>query len=456
MVPSYRWKACFGALVCFCIFAGPAQGTAQQFTQYYSVDCSNPSAQYPTIGSALAVATDGASIWVVPGSTCTENVTVGYLKNVAIVTDWLQTFNLNGNLTIQSSHTVDIQGMIVTNSSGDGIDVNSSTDVTLTFVSSVNNQGTGLALGASQVTIGGAGTFSGNGNIGINAGTNSTLSIQAWGGTVEISNNMGTGLNIDRSVVVGLGSTTINSNQAVSGGSYPNGFGINEYGGAKAVMIALFGPLTISSNAGGGVSLGETSEISLGGNISWAPYLVSIQGNGPLGIAADYGGSVTLFGGVTIADHTTSGVRLYGNSQAAIFNSNQIVHNGTGTDSERAGIEAEQGSQAYVSDATIQDNGGPGILGLTHATLDVEGSTFSSNSAGAIVCDQSTALETDLPHSSLKAANACTVSAPGNHHGHGSGDMRLSLPDWRSSKARAKKLSQMRIPHQPVAAPLSK
>jgi hypothetical protein len=451
---SNLWKACFSALVCFAIIAGPAHSSAQQFTQYFSVDCSNPSAQFPTISSALAAATDGTSIYVNPGTTCNENVTVGYLKNIAIVTDWRKTFTLSGNLTIQSSHTVEVQGMAVTSPSGDGIDVNSSTDVTLTYVSSVNNKGAGLLLSTSQVTIAGGGVFSNNGNIGINAGNNSTLSILAWGGTVDISKNTGMGINIDRSVMSNLGATTINNNQAASGAGFPNGFGINEFGGAKALMEALFGPVTISSNGAGGVSIQETSEISIGGNTSWAPYLINISGNGPVGIDANYGGSVTLFGGVTVADHTGVGISLYGNSQAAIYNSNQIVHNGMGSDSRRAGILVEQGSEAYVRDATIQDNGGPGILGLTHATLDVEGSTLSSNADGAIVCDESTALETDLTRSVLGTANRCKVSStPGDYPRHGSVDLSLSLPDWQSMKNRSINLSRMIISHRPATTP---
>jgi hypothetical protein len=448
---------CLGALVCLCILVGPAQGSAQQFTQFYSVDCSDPSAKFPTISKALAAATDGTSIYVPPGSTCTENVTVGYLKNIAIVTDLMQTFNLVGNLTIQSSQTVEIQGMVVTNPSTkppiDGIDVNNSTDVTLTFVQSVNNPGAGLALTSSQVTIAGAGSFGNNGNIGIDAGLNSTLSISAWGGIVDISNDTNFGINLDRSVMNIFGNITINGTKAGPGGGLPNGFGINEYGGAKAGMFAGFGPISISSNANGGVSLQETSEMSMGGNISWAPYLVNIQGNGPLGVALDYGASLTLIGGVTIADHTSAGVSLYGNSQAAIYNSNQIVNNGTGTDSDRAGIKVTSGSQALVSTASIQNNGGPGILGLLHATLDVEKSTFSSNAGGAIVCDQSTVLETDLPHSVLGSANACTVSSPGNHQPHGPGNMNLGMPDWLSIKARSIKLNRMITSHHTNVSP---
>jgi hypothetical protein len=461
MVPSCFWKACFGALACLFLLAGPAQGSAQQFTQYLNVDCSNPSAQYPTISSAVAAATDGTSIYVPPGQTCTESVTVGYLKNVAIVTDWMKTFSLVGNLTIQSSHTVEIQGMVVTNPNGDGIDVNQSTDVTLTFVECVNNSRTGLALTSSQLVINGAGAFSNNGNIGINAGTNSTLWISAWlsGGIVDISNNTGTGLNADRSMVGSFGSTTISNTKAVQGGSpsvVPNGFGINEFGGAKAGFYAGFGPVTISSNAGGGISLAETSEMSLGGGVSWASNPVIVQGNGPVGIALAYGGSLTLFG-AQITGHTTAGISLYGNSQATLIApAGQISNNGTGTGPDRAGIVVEQGSQALVSDVTIQNNGGPGILGLLHATLDVEGSTFSSNAGGAIVCDQSTALETDLAHSALGSANACTVAPPGNHQPHGVGDMSLGLPDWQRIKAGSIKLNSMIVSHHLNATTLAK
>lgn len=456
MVPSCFWKACLGALTCLFLLADPTQGSAQQFANYYNVDCSNPSAQFPTISSAVAAATDGTSIYVPPGQTCTENVNVSYLKNIAIVTGWQQTFTLAGNLTIQSSHTVEIQGMVVTNPNGHGIDVNESTDVTLTFVESVNNPGIGLALTSSQVIIAGAGAFSNNGNNGINASTNSTLWISAWGGVVDISNNTGTGLNADRSMVGSFGNTTISNTKAAPGGGYPNGFGINEFGGAKAGFFGGLGPVTISSNAGGGVSLEESSEMSLGGGVSWASNPVIVQGNGPVGIALVYAGSLTLFG-VQVTGHTTAGISLYGNSQAAIIGpTDQISNNGTGTGPGRAGIVVEQGSQALVSDAMIENNGGPGILGLLHATLDVEGSTFSSNAGGAIACDQSTALETDLAHSVLGSANACTVAPPGSHHPNGVSAMSLGLPDWQSIKARSIKLNSVIVSHHQNATALAK
>ena len=93
--------------------------------------------------------------------------------------------------------------------------------------------GTGLVLSSSQVTIAGAGTFSNNGGIGINAGLNSVLAISAWGGIVDISNDTNFGINLDRSVMNIFGNMTINNTKADPGGNLPNGFGINEFGGAN-------------------------------------------------------------------------------------------------------------------------------------------------------------------------------------------------------------------------------
>ena len=452
MIPRLSWTTCLGALVSLCLFAVPAQGSAQQFNQYLAVDCSNPAAQFPTISSALAVATDGTSIWVPPGQTCNENVTIGYLRSIAIATDWAQTFNLNGNLTIQSSHTVEIQGMVVTNPHGDGIDVTNSTDVSFTFVQSVNNSGRGLEIAASNVTIGGAGAFSNNGGRGIDASGNSLLSVVAWGGIVEISNNVDKGINLDRSVMSALGAMTITNTRAQSGGTTPSGAGIAEFGGAKAGLFALFGPVSITGNEGGGILLSESSEMSTGGNATWAPYLETIQANGPFGIDLDFAANLTLIGGVTISDHTTAGITLYGNSQASLaYNSNQIVHNGTGTDSRRAGILVEQGSQLYLDDAIVRNNGGPGVLGLTHATLDIEGSNFSSNAGGSVLCDKSSVLETDLPHPMLGSANSCTVSTPSSHRAHGA--FATLVPDWRSTKAHSIKVNRMITSHhRPMTA----
>jgi hypothetical protein len=117
----------------------------------------------------------------------------------------------------------------------------------------------------------------------------------------------------------------------------------------------------------------------------------------------------------------------------------------------------EQGSKAYVSDATIQNSGGPGILGLAHATLDVEGSTFSSNAAGAIVCDDSASLQTDLAPAVLGQANRCMISSnPGENVHNASSDLNLSLPDWQSIKARSIKLNRMISSHHTNVSPLVK
>ena len=128
----------------------------------------------------------------------------------------------------------------------------------------------------------------------------------------------------------------------------------------------------------------ETSEISMGGGTSWAPFLLTIQGNGPLGIFEEFGSQVTVIGGTQILDHTTAGIDVYGNSQVSIADgSNQITHNGFGLDAARAGIRVDGGSQVYMRNATIARNGGPGVLGLVNSSLDIANSSFSSNAGGA-------------------------------------------------------------------------
>jgi hypothetical protein len=406
------------------------------------VDCSGATpGWYTSINSVLAVATNGSWIYVKSGTTCTENVMVSHMTNVAIAADWLQTANLVGSLSIQSSRSIDIQGLNVSGSTSDGINVSHSSDVAIDSCSATNNASAGLNVNnASDVTIGTTGTFDYNGLEGIVVSGNSFLQIVAWGAPIDISYNKHAGINADRSVVFNLGNTTINNNQ-MSSGLFPTGFGIQGLGGAKIGVFGILGPVTMTSNQGGAIGLIETSEVSVGGNISWAPYLVTLQGNGPVGIDARYGSQVTVFGGTEIADHTGVAVDLYGNSEADIFGANQITHNGYGNDPDGAGIRVDSNSQVYLRSAVITRNGGPGVLGLVGSTLDVAGSTFSANAGGAIACDSSANLTTDLPSSVLGPANSCKVSHGFRNHGHDGANFHV--PDWRGAKAHGVKMHAM-------------
>lgn len=97
-------------------------------------------------------------------------------------------------------------GLNVTNSFGDGIDVNSSRSVVLDSCSSNGNTFNGLSVGqGSDVSIIANGSFSGNGAEGISVGSNSIVTVSSFGGTTEISNNRSSAVGIDRSVFEAFG-----------------------------------------------------------------------------------------------------------------------------------------------------------------------------------------------------------------------------------------------------------
>ena len=436
---SLRFDRFFGGaililgLVCF------MPGAAAQYNQWLNVDCSGADPNsYPSISAAMPWVTDHTSIWVKDSTVCNENVWLGDLTDVGIYTTQGWNFTLNGNLTIQNSRSVYIYGMKVTNAYGDGIDVNNSSPVTLDSCISSNNSGNGLNINTSNVAVNYTGVFDNNGGGGVNAGINSTLIFSAWwpptGGNFEMIGNTGHGLNMDRSLVWFSGNTTITNTVLAGGGVLSDGFGISGWGGAKAGLFGMTGPNVIANNAGGGVFLGETSEISMGGGTTWATYPLTIQGNGPYGVYGEFGSQVTIFGGTQISDHTIAGIDMFGGSEANINGiNNQIVHNGTGLDAGRAGIRVDGNSQAYIHDATIAQNGGPGILAVVNSSLDLGGDSFVSNAGAAVACDGSAVLKSDLAPSVLGPANACRVGSGPGFQRHPSTHMpQFNQQQWKA------------------------
>jgi hypothetical protein len=282
-----------------------------------------------------------------------------------------------------------------------------------------------LNVNSSEVTVNHTGTFDYNAGGGVFAGLNSTLYFSGWwpntGVQFEMVGNIGSGLHLDRSVFESTGNTTISNTVPAAGGVFPDGFGIIAFGASNGGLFSMTGPNTLAGNNGGGIFLGEKSEFSLGGGQSWAPYTDTVRGNGPYGIFAEFGSQVTVFGATQIIDHTTAGVDIYSDSQAAIYGNNQISHNGTGLDPSRSGILLEGNSQAYIRGATISQNGGPGVLNLVNSSADVSGTTFVSNAGGPVTCDGTAVLNSDSSTSTLGSSSACRVSPV-------LGNQRLSNP----------------------------
>lgn len=385
--------------------------------QFLFVDCSGqtPPPAFPSINAALfALQTSvppssppsvggGAFIGVV--GQCNENVFISGALNLFLAA--FGPVTINGNLSINNSENVTVFGMNVTNNFGNGIDINSSRSVVLDSCTSNGNAGIGLNAGqSSDIAVITTGSFSNNGDRGIVIGTNSFVNINAFAGTVEISNNQGAALWISQGNFATLGNMHI-----ANSGHTPNGnlaVAIDMRGGGKAQMGSLFGPNVIENNPNGAVSLQENAEISFfsilpnGQNI--------IRNNGPFGIEAGFGSQVTLVG-AQITGHSGPGVdiyahsQLYGSSQIAGLSATQIQNNGTAGDPLSAGVRVDGNSETLLRGVTISQNNGPGILALTNSSVDFAGTTFSGNT-GVITCDSTSSMVSDL-------ANAARTPAAG-------------------------------------------
>jgi hypothetical protein len=421
--------------------------TGARAQQYLTVDCTgaNPSA-YPSINAALPNALPGAFILVT--GPCTENVNLNQVSNLNLGAYYGQTAVLNGGINITNSDNVTLYGLNVTNTSGNGISVSSSRGTQLNVCSSSGNFGLGLNVnGMSDVTVGASGAFSHNGSYGIDITGNSLVAVVAWAGPVDISNNVGAGIWSSQGNFSTLGPTTINNN--VSNGSPNTGFGIILLGGARAQIGALFGPNVVSGNPGGGASVGENAEISFW-NIGPSN---QIQNNGPVGVSAGLHSQVTFYDisgpvGVVITDHTSAGVELYAGSQANFFGVNQIMRNGSASDSRSAGIRLDGNSEMYMRGGQVTQNNGPGILALVNSSADFTGVTFSGNAQGqAIACDTSSWMVSDL--TKLGAYSPAGVACRTPHLLGNRGWLNAFTPntDWSGPKARFDRYAKAAVKH---------
>jgi hypothetical protein len=292
--------------------------------------------------------------------------------------------------------------------------------------------------GLSDVAVQTAGSFDRNGAGGINVTDNSYLTLLAWGGPIDISNNLGGGIFASRASISALGNITI-ANNAYSGELSP-GLGLDLRGAATAQIGGLFGPNTIEHNQSGGVSLQENAEISFWTLPGGFPNL--IQFNGPFGVRASFGSQVTFYDGAQITDHSGPGVEAIANSQLYLSGHNHVLRNGTSTDPQSAGIRVDGNSELLMRSGEVSSNSGPGVLVLVNSSADFSGVTFQGNSTGVISCDSTATMISDLagPSTTPPAGVRCKVP-------HSLGNRVLfktppSVPDtssYRAGQARYKK-----------------
>jgi hypothetical protein len=273
------------------------------------------------------------------------------------------------------------------------------------------------------------------------------VGLTAWGGLIDVSNNVGFGLYAARADINVLGNVRIANNKAVPNSPFTSGFGIDFRGGARGLLLGLWGPLVIEGNETGGISLQENAELSiLGGNVvpGWTPVL--IQSNGSTGVSAAFGSQLTFYtgdAGVQILNHKDVGIDVYANSQAYFYGDTTITHNGFSSNPSRAGLRIDGNSEAFLRGADISQNGGPGILVLVSSSVDFSGVTFRSNGNGPIVCDSSAYMITDLTGTSAYPGASLPCKVPHNLGNHRHYDTAIHVPDWSHSKAMEDKYSKL-------------
>lgn len=425
------WKSCLGVLALLGLLCTPDRATAQVINNSIFVDCSGQYSSNTSIYSVLPFVTDGTRIVLLTSTPCNEGIQISGFRNIELAA-WEPDTPLE-YIDIQDSDSVYLYNLNVRHW---GIHVTNSRNVTIDTCSSSNNSGAGLNItGASSVSVEVGSRFNFNAGDGIDVSVNSTLSLLGWGPGIEINSNAGRGLSIDRSTFQSLGNVSISGNN----GSH----GLEMLGSSTGLMLSQIGPHTISANPNGGIYVAENSQFSIGGNPDWsAPYLNTIQNNGAVGIAADTGGQVTLFGLTQVQDHSTAGVDVFGNSQANfILGVNQITSNGTGTEPQRAAIRLNENAHLFLRNAQIAQNGGPGVLEMMNSVADIAGSTFSSNVGGAVVCDGSSFVIGDLAFATLGSANSCknsSVSALQHRI-----NLKINPIDWKQQKAASDKVHAM-------------
>jgi hypothetical protein len=416
-----------------------------------NVDCTGgtPGA-YSTINAALANVTGpGASILV--SGPCNENVALNNMYNLNLGAYWGQTFSLTGGVSITASQGIYLYGMNVSNPAGTGISVSGSSAVTLDSCTSNKNQIYGLSIGdLAAVDLTGPDSFDGNGTNGVNMGNHASLSTDTYAGPVDISSNGGPGVWMTQgSVFASVGYLTMENNGANPTSSssleMPPGFGMEIFGGSVAQFGTCFGSNLIEGNASGGVTVLENSQLSFwscGSNLSL------IQGNGPVGIQAGYGGQVTFApNSVQVSGHTGPAVDVFAQSHLLAYGSNLFSQNGSAGDPRSAAIRVDGDSEAFFRGGQISKNHGPGFLVLVNSSVDIANVTFAGNSGGTITCDSSSYMAGDLTGAQGGPSVSCRT--PHNLGNRAFSPFQTSIPDFTIQKKRQAQYRSMatRPPH---------
>lgn len=412
-------RKCIFLLVFAVLF--PAVGRAQLV-----VDCTGATpGSFNSINAALPSAGIGTAIFVVAGP-CNESLQLAGQTDLFIGTYYgFPNVAINGSIGVAESHGVYFHGLDITSTGGDAINVIQSQALIIDTCNITSSTGNGLSLGnASEALIIAPASFDGSAGNGIHLFGNSYVELNSWNGqSIDVSNNQGSGVWASQASFTTFGRTTLSNN---------GGFGAQFYGGARAQFGSLSGPNTISGNQQGGVFLQENSEASLF-NFGSQTY---VQNNGPVGVSVGFNSQITLYNGVEISGHSGPAVDLFGNSQAYLFGANNLHNNGAAGDARSAAVRVDGNSEVFLRGGTVAQNIGPAILALVNSSADLKGVSFSSNSGGAITCDSSAYMVSDL-------ANGTSIApGVGCRTPHALGNRSVSAPQFATPNSSALKALQ--------------
>lgn len=149
-------------------------------------------------------------------------------------------------------------------------------------------------------------------------------------------------------------------------------------------------------------------------------YPTEIRNNQWVGISVGNGSRVNLSGDVHILDNGEAGIDVFHGSQLATepfidfygtWTFNDVVGNGTGVGTAKAGIRVDGNSEAHVYGVNVNANQGPGVFLLLNSTADAQNSNFNSNSGGSFVCDRTSYVTADVP-----VPDKCQAPVGSFHH----------------------------------------
>jgi hypothetical protein len=264
------------------------------------------------------------------------------------------------------SNAIQLQNCTIQNSTGDGFDIDSQSEVDIENSTIQNNSASGMFVANSSM---------------VTMGTYPNQHIRITGNGFGGNGNGSAGLNIDGSYVQqNFGVVTISGNA---------GAGVNMDGGRLLFFGGNADSPAIIENNNYGLVMNDTASATL-----FSAFL--INNNGSTGVSVSGASSITFYGGVdsnghnaftTISGHSLVGLALYESSSAQMYGPHVISKNGSANadPGSRGGILLEGSSLAIGLSASVSNNVGPGVRMVMKSDLTMSDMTVSGNTEEGVL-----------------------------------------------------------------------